>query len=169
MKISFTLNGKRQEWEGAPGETLLEFLRRNGFQGVKEGCAEGDCGACTVIMNGRNVNSCLVLFPQVAGAEITTIEGLGSIAKPHPIQQAYVEEGAVQCGYCIPGSVLSTKVLLDKNKTPTEEEIRLALNGNLCRYYELPLSPPVPRRRNCPYAGQKHVSVLQGQNSTTTR
>ena len=133
MKINFLLNGEKQAWEVAPGETLLEVLRRHGMHGVKEGCRTGDCGACTVIVNGRNVNACLILAPRADGAEITTIEGLGTPAHPHPIQQAYVEAGAVQCGYCIPGSILSTKVLLDRNPAPREEEIRKALDGNLCR------------------------------------
>jgi len=104
-----------------------------GFVGTKEGCGEGECGACTVIMDGETVNSCLVMAFQANGSSIVTIEGLERDGKLHPVQQAYIDVGAVQCGFCIPGMVLSTKALLDKNPNPTRGEIREGISGNLCR------------------------------------
>jgi carbon-monoxide dehydrogenase small subunit len=103
------------------------------LRGVKFGCGEGDCGACTVLLDGQPVNSCLVLAARVDGRQITTIEGLGTVRDPHPLQRAYSEEGAVQCGYCIPGSILSSHALLESEPQPSEGEILRALDGNLCR------------------------------------
>ena len=113
---------------------LLQVLRDQlGLTGTKDGCSEGDCGACTVIVNGKPVNSCLVLAAQADGAEIVTIEGLGTAEAMHPLQAAFVEEGGTQCGYCTPGIIMSAAALLEKSPKPTEEEIRWALAGNLCR------------------------------------
>ncbi len=114
--------------------TLLDFLREDlGLKGTKRGCDSGQCGACTIIMDGKTMNACLVLAIQADGKEILTIEGLSSGGRIHPLQEAFVEEGAVQCGFCVPGMILSAKALLDENNDPSEEEIREALSGNLCR------------------------------------
>lgn len=134
MEIKFTVNARHYQLEVDAGERLLDVLRnRLGLIGTKEGCGEGECGACTIIMDGRTVNSCLVLAGQADGSDITTIEGVGDRHNPHPIQIAFVEEGAVQCGYCTPGMVLSAKSLLDSNPHPQREEISVAMSGNLCR------------------------------------
>ena len=114
--------------------TLLDFLREDlGLKGTKRGCDSGQCGACTIIMDGKTMNACLVLAIQADGKEILTIEGLSSGGRLHPLQEAFVEEGAVQCGFCVPGMILSAKALLDEKKDPSGEEIREALSGNLCR------------------------------------
>ena len=114
--------------------TLLDFLREDlGLKGTKRGCDSGQCGACTIIMDGKTMNACLVLAIQADGKEILTIEGLSSGGRLHPLQEAFVEEGAVQCGFCVPGMILSAKALLDEKKDPSEGEIREALSGNLCR------------------------------------
>ncbi len=134
MRINLSVNGNRFDFDVDPAERLVDVLRyRLGLTGTKEGCGEGECGACTVIIDGKTVNSCLVLAGQAAGREIVTIEGIGDRLRPHPIQKAFVEEGAVQCGYCTPGMVLAAKALLDANSRPSEQEIAVALSGNLCR------------------------------------
>ncbi len=134
MEISFTVNKKQYRLLVPPNMTLLDVLREKlKLTGTKEGCGKGECGACTVIFNGRSANSCLILVPQADGAEILTIEGVGTIDNLHPIQKAFVDEGAVQCGFCTPGMVMSSFYLLNKNPNPTEEEIREGLSGNLCR------------------------------------
>jgi len=134
MKISFKLNGKKITVDTDPMRRLLDVLREDlNLTGTKEGCGKGECGACSVIVNGKIVNSCLFPVGQAEGCEIITIEGLSDGEKLHPIQKAYIEAGAVQCGFCTPGMVLATKVLLDKKKNPTDEEIKEALSGNLCR------------------------------------
>jgi aerobic carbon-monoxide dehydrogenase small subunit len=134
MKISFTINDMEKEIEVSPEMRLIDALRDVlGLTGTKEGCGEGECGACTVLIEGKPVNSCLVLVGQVQGKKVTTIEALSNGIELHPIQKAFVEEGAVQCGYCTPGMVLSAKALLDTNPRPSEEEIRRGLSGNLCR------------------------------------
>lgn len=113
---------------------LIDLLRDNlGLTGTKEGCGEGECGACTVIMDGVSVNSCLVMAFQADGSNILTIEGLEEEGKLHPIQKAFIEEGAIQCGYCTPGMIMSVKALLDKQPYPSREEIRKGISGNLCR------------------------------------
>jgi carbon-monoxide dehydrogenase small subunit len=132
--ISLTINKKAYEVAVAPNKTLAQLLREDlNLLGTKIGCGIGDCGACTVIMDGRTVNSCLVLAVQAEGSVITTIEGIADGKKLHPVQQAFIEHGAVQCGFCTPGMVLSAKTLLDKNPKPTELQVREALSGNLCR------------------------------------
>lgn len=132
--ISLTVNGLPYEVDVKPNRTLLDVLREDlGLLGTKCGCGEGECGACTVLMNGESVTSCLVPAIQADKANITTIEGLSEGDKLHPIQEAYVEAGAVQCGFCTPGFVISTLVLLRKYPDPTEEQIREGLAGNLCR------------------------------------
>ena len=128
------VNGEEFDLDTAPHRTLLEVLRDElGLTGTKEGCGTGDCGACTVLMDGRAVNSCLVLAPEATGREISTIEGLATNGRLHPIQQAFVDLAAAQCGYCTPGMILSIKALLDRNPSPTLDEVRLGIAGNLCR------------------------------------
>ncbi|MRR35384.1 (2Fe-2S)-binding protein [bacterium] len=132
--INLNVNGTEYELAVAPNRTLTQALRDDlGLFGTKEGCGVGDCGACTVIMDGKPVNSCLVLAVQADGSEITTIEGVAGAEGLHPVQQAFVELGAIQCGFCTPGMILSAKSLLDSRPEPTEREIREALSGNLCR------------------------------------
>ncbi|HWR09919.1 (2Fe-2S)-binding protein [Sporomusa sp.] len=135
MLIDLIINGKRHVLlDVEPQERLVDLLRlRLKLTGVKEGCSEGECGACTVIMDGEAVNSCMVLAYQARNTEILTIEGLASNGGLDPVQQAFAENGAIQCGYCTPGMVMSTKALLLKNPKPTETEIKEALAGNLCR------------------------------------
>jgi aerobic-type carbon monoxide dehydrogenase small subunit (CoxS/CutS family) len=132
-RITFSLNGEKREFDIRVDETLADLLRRSGMKSVKQGCGEASCGACTVIMDGKAVYSCILYACQAQGRSIWTVEGLGSFDRPHPIQQALVEEGAVQCGYCIPGMILSVKAMLDANPSPGREEIREQMDGNLCR------------------------------------
>lgn len=132
--ISLTVNGEKRDIEIDENTRLLDLIRDDlGLVGTKEGCGEGECGACTVIMDGETVNSCMVMAFQADGSEVTTIEGLEKNGELDPVQRAFMDVGAVQCGFCIPGMVLSTKALLDKNENPTEEEIKEGLSGNLCR------------------------------------
>jgi carbon-monoxide dehydrogenase small subunit len=133
MRIELTLNREKRWFATEPDESLLDLLRRYGFSGTKKGCGEGTCGSCVVLLDGRPVNACVVFAPQAAGREVTTIEGVGSILAPHPIQEELVHAGAVQCGFCTPGMVLSILALLRRDPDPDEEAIRLALDGNLCR------------------------------------
>jgi len=129
-----TVNGGKYTVAVKPNETLLQVLRdKLQFTGVKEGCGTGDCGACTVIYNGKTATSCLILAVEADGADITTVEGLAKDGQLHPVQQAFVEEGAIQCGYCTPGMVLSGVQLLNENPNPTEKEIRKGIGGNICR------------------------------------
>jgi carbon-monoxide dehydrogenase small subunit len=134
VTVSFTLNGKPQELDVPPNMTLLHLLREEiGLPGTKRGCDVGECGACTVLLDGRAVNSCLVLAPQVAGREVVTVEGLAPLGTLGPLQEAFLDRGAVQCGFCTPGMLMSAKDLLDHAAEPTENEIREAIAGNLCR------------------------------------
>lgn len=134
MQIVLTVNGKDYDLLIAPNRTLAQALREElELTGTKQGCEVGDCGSCTVLLDGEPVNSCLVLAVQAQGREITTIEGVADGNKLHPIQEAMVEHGAVQCGFCSPGMILSAKSLLEKNPNPGQDEIRQALSGNLCR------------------------------------
>jgi carbon-monoxide dehydrogenase small subunit len=133
-EIKLTVNNQPYRLSVLPWRTLLEVIREDlGLTGTKEGCGLGECGACTVLMDGLAVNSCLVLATEADGREITTIEGLAQGNKLHPIQQAFVEHGGLQCGFCTPGMILSAKALLDQNPTPSEEEIKQGISGNLCR------------------------------------
>ncbi len=134
IPLSLTINGERHDVMVEPHHTLLDVLRTElGLVGSKENCLEAECGVCTVLLDGQAVNSCILLAARCQGRQITTIEGLAGPGGLHPIQQAFIDHGAVQCGYCIPGMVLSTKAYLDENPAPTEQEIREALVGNLCR------------------------------------
>jgi carbon-monoxide dehydrogenase small subunit len=132
--IRLKVNGRESQVEVEPRQTLLDVLRNGlGLTGTKEGCGNGNCGSCTVLLNGKAVNSCLVFAVEVVGQEITTIEGLYQEGNFHPLQQAFIDEGAVQCGFCTPGMILTAKALLDANPHPTEAQVRLAIAGNLCR------------------------------------
>ena len=134
VNIELKVNGQVYEVAVEPQRTLLEALRDIvGLTGAKEGCDLGDCGACTVIMDGKAVLSCLILAAAATGKDIVTIEGLASEEKLHPLQKSFVEHGAIQCGYCTPGMILTAKALLDGNPEPTEQEVRKAISGNLCR------------------------------------
>ena len=132
--ISMTVNGDQHELLVDPGWTLLETLRDNlRLTGTKEGCSNGNCGACTVMIDGRTANSCLVLAAEMDGTEITTVEGIAKHGKLNPVQEAFIKDGALQCGFCTPGFIISATALLQRNPNPTEEEIRTRLAGNLCR------------------------------------
>lgn len=134
MKIKFTVNGEERTCDVNSTTRLLDVIRDDlKLTGTKEGCGKGECGACTVIMNDKLVTSCLVLAYQAEGADIITIEGLAKDDEMHPVQVAFIETGAVQCGFCTPGFILATKKLLDENPNPTEEEIKRGLSGNICR------------------------------------
>lgn len=129
-----TINGEAISRETFPNQRLLDFLREEmGLTSVKEGCGEGECGACTIIFNGDAVTSCCMLVGQAQGATIVTLEGLSHNGEMDKVQKAFIQAGAVQCGFCTPGMVLTAKALLDKNPHPTQEEIRQAMAGNLCR------------------------------------
>jgi carbon-monoxide dehydrogenase small subunit len=134
IDVTFTVNGKVRMVSTEPHRTLLEILREDlGLTSVKEGCSQGDCGACTVVINGLAVNSCLVLGPQIEGAEIITLEGLAQEGELHPLQQEFVEHWAFQCGYCTPGMIMSCYAFLMHNPDATRAEVRKAISGNLCR------------------------------------
>lgn len=134
ISVSFILNGKPVRCEVPAEETLVDTIRnRFRLTGTKKGCGTGDCGSCTVLLDGTAVRSCTLLTGMVEGRSITTIEGVGTMEKLHPVQQAFVDVNAIQCGYCIPGMVLTAIALLRENPDPTEEEIRVAISGNLCR------------------------------------
>jgi aerobic-type carbon monoxide dehydrogenase small subunit (CoxS/CutS family) len=133
MTGNFSINGSEIPISLRGDEVLLDVIRDLGYTEVKEGCREGACGSCLVLLDGVLVNSCQVLAASALEKEVTTVKGLGTIHRPHPIQEAFVDAGAVQCGFCTPGMVLATFALLKKNPRPTEEQIRRALDGNLCR------------------------------------
>ncbi len=132
--ISLKINGQPRELAVEPHWTLLETVREQlALTGSKEGCGTGDCGACSMIVDGRLITSCLMLAPEADGSEITTIEGLARNGDLHPVQQSFIEAGGVQCGFCTPGMIMAAKALLDGNPRPTLEDVRLGLAGNLCR------------------------------------
>ncbi len=132
--LKFTLNGEPIEISISPDEMLIDVLRdRLELTGTKKGCGKGECGACTVIMNGEAVNSCLVPAMKASCAVVETIEGVGSPDKFHPVQETFMDTGAIQCGFCTPGMIMSAKALLDRNTNPTDKEIKKAIAGNICR------------------------------------
>jgi carbon-monoxide dehydrogenase small subunit len=133
-RLTITVNGESHSLDVQPNKTLLEFLREDlGLVGAKEACDTGGCGACTVLLDGKPVYSCLVLALDGQGKEVLTIEGLAPDGQLHPLQQAFMDQGAVQCGFCTPGMILTAKALLDENPKPTEAEVRAAIAGNICR------------------------------------
>lgn len=133
MRLSITVNGEMQEWEVDPRATLLDALRANGYTGAKRVCESGECGACAVIVDGLAIDSCIQLAMQSDGCQITTVEGLEREGALHPVQEAFTENGAIQCGFCIPGMVVTAANYLEDHPSPSEEEIRHVLIGNLCR------------------------------------
>jgi len=134
VELAFVVNGESVRLRVAPQATLLHVLREDlELTGTKYGCGEGECGACSVLLDGKVVNSCLVLAAECAGCEVLTIEGLQANGRLHPIQQAFVDHGAIQCGFCTPGMIMATYALLQANPAPGEDEIKRALEGNLCR------------------------------------
>jgi len=133
IQIRPRVNGETRHWTIAPGDLLLDVLRREGYFGVKRGCETGECGACTVLVNGRAVNACLMFAAQADGQEVLTIEGVAQRDVLDPVQEAFLEHGAIQCGFCTPGMILNTKALLARQPEPTEEEVRDMLAGNFCR------------------------------------
>jgi aerobic-type carbon monoxide dehydrogenase small subunit (CoxS/CutS family) len=145
MELRLRVNGETHQWTIAPGDILLDVLRREGFYGVKRGCEKGDCGECTVLINGKAVNSCLMFAAHAEGCEVTTIEGLAHGDELHPLQEAFLDHGAVQCGFCTGGMILNAKALLDRNPNPSEHEVREVMAGNYCRCtgYEKPVEAVV--------------------------
>ena len=132
--IRLTINGRDRDVNALPNETLLETLRGLAYFEVKSGCEKGDCGACAVLVDGEAVDSCLTLTWTVEKANVTTVSGLGSVDAPHPLQKAFIDRGAAQCGYCTPGLIIAAQSMLDNDTgDPDEDEIRVALSGNLCR------------------------------------
>jgi len=133
MEVRLNVNGEPKRWTIAPGDLLLDVLRREGYFGVKRGCEAGECGACTVLIGGNPINSCLMFAAQAEGANVLTIEGLAHGSNLHPLQEAFLDHGAVQCGFCTPAMILNAKALLDRKPHPSEEEVREALAGTYCR------------------------------------
>jgi len=140
-RLHLTLNGEAVSLQVRPTKLLVDLLREDlGLTGTKKGCGNGECGACTVLLNGKPVNSCLMLALEAAGKNITTIEGLAPRGELHPLQRAFIEAGAVQCGYCSPGMILTGEALLNENPNPSEEDVKRAIEGNICRctgYYKI--------------------------------
>lgn len=133
MLINLTINEQPSEIEVEPGEMLLDMLRREGYNGAKRVCESGECGACAVVVDGRAVDSCIILAAQVTGSSITTVEGLGELTSLSPVQEAFADNGSVQCGFCIPGMIVTATNYLEENPNPTEDEVRHVFVGNLCR------------------------------------
>jgi aerobic-type carbon monoxide dehydrogenase small subunit (CoxS/CutS family) len=134
VKLRITINGRKREFDAEPNKLLLNLLRDDlDLTGAKYGCGIGECGACTVLLNGEAVMACMTLAADCDGATVETVEGMSRGEELHPIQEAYIEEGAVQCGFCTPGFIMTTKALLEESPEPTESEIREYLKGNLCR------------------------------------
>jgi aerobic-type carbon monoxide dehydrogenase small subunit (CoxS/CutS family) len=163
MKTMLTrvkINGEAKEWTIAPGDLLLDVLRREGYLGVKRGCETGECGACTVLVNGRAMNSCVLFAAQADGCELLTIEGVAQGDTLDPIQEAFLEHGAVQCGFCTPGMILNTKALLARHPDPTEEEVRDMLAGNYCRCtgFRKPIEAVLAAAQACRAKGGKKPS-----------
>jgi aerobic-type carbon monoxide dehydrogenase small subunit (CoxS/CutS family) len=157
MEVRLTLNGEPRTWTIAPGDLLLDVLRREGCFGVKRGCEKGECGACVVLLDGRAVNSCLMFAAQAEGREVVTIEGLAHGGKLDPLQETFLDHGAVQCGFCTPGMVIGAKALLMRHPHPTEEQVREALAGHLCRCtgYKKPVEAVLAAAARMPDRGSR--------------
>jgi carbon-monoxide dehydrogenase small subunit len=165
--VTLNVNGRTHHVALAPNVTLLHALRDLGYTDVKSGCEKGDCGACAVLLDGKAVNSCLVLAWQAEGAEIVTDSGLGTMDNPHPLQEAFADAGAAQCGYCTPGMIIAAKALLDSKPSPSEDEIREAISGNLCRctgYGQIigAIQIAAERMQETENKGQEVIRALQG-------
>lgn len=141
FELNITVNGKTHVFDVYPNDRLSDVLRREGYFGVKTGCYTGDCGTCTVLLNNEPIVCCLMLAGQAQGASVLTVEGLSHGPKLHAIQEAFLDEGAIQCGFCIPGMMISATALLEKQPDPSEDDVREALSANLCRCtgYERPI------------------------------
>jgi carbon-monoxide dehydrogenase small subunit len=133
MKDTFRINDEIKTFDFDEQDTLLTVLRNNGHTEVKNGCEEGECGACAVLLDGELVNSCQILAASVRGRAITTVRGIGTMHSPHPLQESFADAGAIQCGFCTPGMILAAYALLRENPSPSEQDIRKALDGNICR------------------------------------
>lgn len=161
MKIELTINDKPGTYDVHPGTLLMELLRQEGWFSVKHGCETGECGTCTVLIDGKSINSCIYLAAQARGKSITTVEALGTPDCMHPLQQAFVETGAVQCGYCTPAMVLAGHELLSQNLEPTEADVRDALSGQLCRCtgYVKPVEAVLLAARRMKEGGQREEGL----------
>jgi len=155
LELKLTINGTEKTFEVSPDDRLSAVLRREGYMGVKVGCNTGDCGTCTVLLEGEPIVSCLMLAAQAQGATLTTVEGLSQGKTLHPLQVAFLDEGAVQCGFCTPGMLLSAEALLHNVPDPSEDQVREALAGNLCRCtgYERPVQAVLHAARTAKEAG----------------
>jgi aerobic-type carbon monoxide dehydrogenase small subunit (CoxS/CutS family) len=181
MQIRLKVNGEPKQWNIAPGDLLLDVLRRENYFGVKRGCETGECGACTVLVNGKAINSCLMFAAQAEGCQILTIEGVAQGDALDPLQEAFLEHGAVQCGFCTPGMILNAKALLARRPNPTEEEVRDMLAGNFCRctgYHKviqavLAVAPPFRAARARPVAARAGLksgaTAANGRDSARRR
>jgi carbon-monoxide dehydrogenase small subunit len=171
--IQATINGQPVEFLAEPYQSLLECLRDIlGLTGTKEGCNDGNCGACSVLLNGRLVNACLVLGVEIEGQEVTTIEGLANWRGLHPVQQAFVKEDGLQCGYCTPGMIIAAKALLERNPNPSEKQIRTWLAGNLCRctgYDKIIRSVQAAARQTPPNPPSKEGNREEGARITEVK
>ncbi len=171
MLIMVTINGEAKRFSIAPGDLLLDVLRREAYFGVKRGCETGECGACTVLVNGKPINSCLMFAAQAEGAEILTIEGVAPGGELDPLQTAFLDHGAAQCGYCTPGMILSAKALLAEHPEPTETEVREALAGNFCRCtgYLKPVEAVLAAARIYREAGLRGARTKSGRSRGQAR
>jgi putative selenate reductase molybdopterin-binding subunit len=166
-EIHLTVNGEARSWVVAPGELLLDVLRREGYWGVKRGCETGECGACAVLLDGEPVNACLTFAAQADGCRLLTIEGVAQGERLDPLQEAFLDHGAVQCGYCTPAMVLCTKALLERRADPTEEEVREALSGVLCRCtgYRKPVEAVLAAAKAKPPAARPRPAARRGKRA----
>jgi putative selenate reductase molybdopterin-binding subunit len=171
MLTRVKINGEAKQWSIAPGDLLLDVLRREGYFGVKRCCETGECGSCTVLVNGRAVNSCLFFAAQADGCELLTIEGVSQGDALDPIQEAFLECGAVQCGYCTPGMILNTKALLARHPDPTEDEVRDMLAGNYCRCtgFRKPIEAVLAAAQACRANGGQKSSRATKSTKAATR
>jgi len=160
MEVRLKVNGEGKQFAVAPGEVLLDVLRREGYFGVKRGCEKGECGACTVLVNGRPVNSCLIVAAEAEGAEVLTIEGVAHGDVLDPVQEAFLDSGAVQCGFCTSGMIVSARALLDRRPDPTEEEVREVMAGHFCRCtgYLKPVEAVLAVARKTKRGGRKQTA-----------